>query len=170
MSLRLLLSVCQGLSRGLVFAGALGLLAMTLIIGWQVFGRYVLHSSPDWSEQASLTLMIWYVSLAAAAGVHEGFHIRIGALVKALGRRGRTVLMVISEAIVGLCGLAMAIWGSQLVVGTWAHVIPTLGLPRGFAYLSLPIAGLLICLFSVERIAQIITARALDDEEDPRWN
>ena len=52
----------------LVKLGALGLLATTAIIGWQVFGRYVLQSSPSWTEQASLVLMIWYVFLAAAAG------------------------------------------------------------------------------------------------------
>ena len=55
------------------FAGA-GLLVMTLIISWQVFARYVLNASPPWAEQASLLLMIWYVLLAAAAGVILGEH------------------------------------------------------------------------------------------------
>ena len=63
----------------LLKAAAVGIALMTVIVGWQVFGRYVLNSSPSWSEQASLTLMIWYVSFAAAAGVREGFHIRIVA-------------------------------------------------------------------------------------------
>jgi TRAP-type C4-dicarboxylate transport system permease small subunit len=53
----------------LLAIGAAGLLLMTAIVGWQVFGRYVLNSSPSWSEQAALTLMIWYVSFGAAAGV-----------------------------------------------------------------------------------------------------
>ena len=73
----------------LVKTAAIGLVAMTLIAGWQVFGRYVLNSSPSWSEQAALTLMIWYVSLAAAAGVREGFHIRIAAVENAVGAKTR---------------------------------------------------------------------------------
>ena len=72
-------------SRMLIAFGSLGLLAMTAIISWQVFGRFVLNSSPSWTEQASLVLMIWYVMFAAAAGVHEGFHIRIGLIEERLG-------------------------------------------------------------------------------------
>jgi len=48
-------------SRGLTLLSAIGLILMTLIVGWQVFGRYVLNQSPDWSEQAALALMIWYI-------------------------------------------------------------------------------------------------------------
>lgn len=66
--------MAASLSRLLIAFGAIGLLAMTAIIGWQVFGRFVLNSSPSWTEQASLILMIWYVMFAAAAGVYEGFH------------------------------------------------------------------------------------------------
>ena len=42
----------------LVRIAAAGLVLMTAIVGWQVFGRYVLNSSPSWSEQAALTLMM----------------------------------------------------------------------------------------------------------------
>ncbi|MEO1245215.1 MAG: TRAP transporter small permease [Pseudomonadota bacterium] len=156
----------------LVAVGAVGLVLMTAIIGWQVFGRYVLRASPDWSEQASLTLMIWYVSFAAAAGVREGFHIRIVALTNALPARGRLALRYLSELVVLSVGVAMLIWSSQLVVGTWSHTIPTLGLPRGAAYLGLPIAGALIALFSAERILELPTHAAGEGEldEDPRWS
>ena len=67
--IRLLTNITHFTADWLVRVAAVGLVLMTLIIGWQVFGRYVLNSSPSWSEQASLALMIWYVSLAAAAGV-----------------------------------------------------------------------------------------------------
>ena len=84
--------MAASLSRLLIAFGAIGLLAMTAIIGWQVFGRFVLNSSPSWTEQASLILMIWYVMFAAAAGVYEGFHIRIALLEEKLGPRARPLL------------------------------------------------------------------------------
>ena len=74
------MTMAATLSRWLIGFGSIGLLAMTAIIGWQVFGRFVLNSSPSWTEQASLIMMIWYVMFAAAAGVYEGFHIRIALL------------------------------------------------------------------------------------------
>lgn len=154
----------------LVKAAAIGLLLMTVIVGWQVFGRYVLNSSPSWSEQAALTLMIWYVSLAAAAGVREGFHIRIVALESAAGPRTRRAMRIASDLIVAGCGLAMLIWGGELTVRTWSHTIPSLGLPRGAAYLGLPIAGALIVLFSLERLLEEAKGQTVEDEEDPRWS
>lgn len=142
--------------------GAIGLIAMTLIIGWQVFARYVLNASPSWSEQASLVLMIWYVSFAAAAGVKEGFHIRIGALSKALPEPWAKALDTLAQAIVALVGVAMAVWGGELILRTWDHVIPTLGIPRGAAYLPLPVSGALIALFALENIVERLDPAAAE--------
>lgn len=154
----------------LVKIAAAGLVLMTAIVGWQVFGRYVLNSSPSWSEQAALTLMIWYVSLAAAAGVREGFHIRIVALENAVGPSAKRILRVCSDLVVAGCGMAMVIWGGELVLRTWEHTIPSLGLPRGLAYAGLPIAGALIVLFSLERLLEEAGGETVEDEEDPRWS
>ena len=154
----------------LVKIAAAGLILMTLIIGWQVFGRYVLNSTPSWSEQAALTLMIWYVSLAAAAGVRQGFHIRIVALEEAVSPGLRKAMQVFSNTVVGLCGVAMLVWGGELVLRTWSHVVPSLGIPRGLAYLGLPIAGALMALFAIERIIEVLNAQPIKDEEDPRWS
>ncbi|MEQ9561672.1 MAG: TRAP transporter small permease [Woeseiaceae bacterium] len=147
------------------FAGA-GLIIMTLIIAWQVFARYVLNASPAWAEQAALLLMIWYVMFAAAAGVREGFHIRIAVVEDALSGRLQRLLRITAHSVVALFGVAMAFWGSELVTATWAHVIPTLGLPRGVAYIPIPVTGALIFLFSVEHVAALIRR----SEVKPTWN
>ena len=149
---------------------AFGLVLMTVIVGWQVFGGYVLNSSPAWSEQAALTLMIWYVLLAAAAGVREGFHIRIVALEEAVGPKAKRGMRMVQDLIVASCGIAMTIWGGELVIRTWEHIIPSLGLPRGLAYLALPISGVLIALFSLERMLEEAEGENVEDEEDPRWS
>lgn len=168
--IRHLTTVTHFAAEWLVRISAAGLVLMTLIIGWQVFGRYVLNSTPSWSEQASLALMIWYVSLAAAAGVREGFHIRIVALENAVGPKARFWMRILSNVVVGACGVAMLVWGGQLVAKTWSHVIPSLGLPRGLAYLGLPISGALMALFSLERVFEVLAGETINDEEDPRWS
>ena len=157
-------------SAALLRAGAFGLIAMTAIIGWQVFGRYVLNSSPAWAEQAALVLMIWYVFFAAAAGVREGFHIRILAMESLLPPRGRHVMRFIAHLVVGFSGVAIAIWGGELVGRTWSHVIPTLGLPRGVAYLPLPLSGVLIAVFTVELMLEDAAGEESADQEMSRWS
>lgn len=146
----------------LIKAAAFGLVLMTVIVGWQVFGRYVLNSTPSWSEQAALTLMIWYVAFAAAAGVRQGFHIRIVALEEAAPPRVRKWMQVLSNTIVGLCGAAMLVWGGELVLRTWSHVVPSLGIPRGLTYLALPISGALMALFAFEQVLERLGLRAED--------
>lgn len=147
------------------FAGV-GLILMTLIIAWQVFARYVLNASPAWGEQSALLLMIWYVMFAAAAGVREGFHIRITVFADNLPEKPKRVIRLFSHTVVGLFGLAMAWWGAELVRETWEHVIPTLGLSRGFAYVPIAAAGILIFGFALEHVIADVRAR----EVDKLWN
>jgi len=148
----------------LVRIAAFGIVLMTAIVGWQVFGRYVLNSTPSWSEEAALTLMIWYVSLAAAAGVRQGFHIRIVALEEAVSPGLRRVMQFTSNLVVAGCGAAMLIWGGELVMLTWGHVIPSLGISRGLAYLGLPLSGALMVLFAGERMLKVLFPKSLTDE------
>lgn len=136
----------------LVKLGAVGLLAMTVIIGWQVFGRYVLEASPSWSEQTAMLLMIWYVFLAAAAGVWERFHIRIELLEHALSPANRRRLRIVIHALIFGFGLVFLVYGALLAWDVREHVIPSLGISRGWAYVVIPFAGLLMTLFSLGRI------------------
>lgn len=147
------------LSRFSLAFSALGLVAMTAIITWQVFGRFVLGESPAWSEQAALVLMVWYVTIAAAVGVREGFHIRLTAFAEALPPGWQKSVGIASHLVVLGFGAMMAVYGAELVARTWSHSIPSLPVPRGFAYLPLPIAGGLIVLFSFEHVLAALTNR-----------
>lgn len=140
------------LASACVKIGALGLMLMTLIVGWQVFGRFILQSSPSWSEQAALILMIWYVFLAAGAGVWERFHIRIEILEQRLEAGSRKRLRIAIHALIAAMGLILLVFGVQLVWLVSEHVIPSLGISRAFAYLPIPATGALITLFSLGRI------------------
>ena len=139
------------ISDWLIRLGSLGLVAMTAIIGWQVFGRFVLNSSPSWTEQASLILMIWYVMFAAAAGVYEGFHIRLALIEDRLGERAAPIRRVVA-AIVLLLGLVLLVYGAQLAWLVRENVVPSLGISRAVAYVPLPISGLLMALFAIPQM------------------
>ncbi|MDJ0921861.1 MAG: TRAP transporter small permease [Henriciella sp.] len=164
--LDLIARISAALSKAALWFAGLGLVIMTLIIGWQVFGRYVLNASPAWSEQAALVLMIYYVLFAAAAGVREGFHIRLSMVADRIEGWPGQAMRIAAHGVVCLFGIAMAFWGAELVARTWAHDIPTLGLPRGFAYLPLPISGGLIAFFAAEHMLAAFTGRKVE----PIWN
>jgi TRAP-type C4-dicarboxylate transport system permease small subunit len=143
--------LCRTLSEVAKYFSGTALVLMTLIIAIQVFGRYVLNASPVWAEQAALLILIWCVFIAAAAGMREGFHIRIAAVVDRLPHRLRSLANGVSNVVVAVFGAAMIVFGAELALATWHHVIPTLGIPRGFAYIPISVSGLLITMFSIER-------------------
>ncbi|NVE94463.1 TRAP transporter small permease [Altererythrobacter lutimaris] len=140
------------ISNILIRLGAAGLILMTGVIGWQVFGRFVLNASPSWSEQTALVLMIWYVFFAAAAGVWERFHIRIELLEHSLAPEKVRLLRIGIHIVVALFGLVIAVLGAQLAWLVKDHVIPSLGVSRALAYAPIPIAGALMTIFSIGRI------------------
>ena len=131
---------------------AAGLIVMTLVVGWQVFGRFVLQSSPSWSEQTALVLMIWYVFLAAGAGVWERFHIRIEILEQRFDQTTQRRLRITIHVLIAVMGLVLLVSGSQLAWLVRDHVIPSLGISRAFAYVPIPVTGALVALFSAGRI------------------
>lgn len=135
----------------LIRCAAIGLVAMAAIVIWQVFGRFVLDSSPSWTEQAALVLMIWYVMFASAAGVHEGFHIRISLLEDQLGPRAAGLRQV-TALIVLVLGLVLLVYGAQLVWLVRGNAMPSLGISRAVAYVPMPIAGLLMALFALPQV------------------
>lgn len=146
------MKMANAVSRWLISLGSVGLLAMTAIITWQVFGRFILESSPSWTEQASLILMIWYVMFAAAAGVHEGFHIRIALLEEKLGADRARPLVRLVALIVAVLGVVLLVYGTQLCWLVRGNVIPSLGVSRAAAYFPLPVSGLLMTLFALPQI------------------
>ena len=50
---------------------SIGLVVLTVIFGWLVYGRYVLNSTPTWVEQVSLLLVMLIGFLGASVGIHR---------------------------------------------------------------------------------------------------
>ena len=138
--------------RYLLLSSAIGLMAMTVVIGWQVFARFLLNNSPAWSETFSLVLMLYYVMFASAVGVSEGFHLGIKIIVARLSGAPQKWVMIVGDFSVAVFGLLMCVNSVSLVQYTQSHIIPTLNVSRAVAYWPFIISGVLITVFSVERI------------------
>ncbi len=140
-------------SRAALFVSGAALVAMTAIVAWGVFGRFVLNDTPAWAEASALLLLGWVILGAAAVGVREGFHMGFGSLRDALPARLARTLDIASDAVVAAFGAAMLWYGAGLAWAVWDATLPTLGLPGAVEYTPLALGGLLIALFGLERLA-----------------
>lgn len=156
--------VLDFLSRASLFISAISLVAMTVIISYQVVARYFFNDSPAWSERLALVLMAYLVFFGAATGVHERFHIRIDAVRNAVPAALAKVFDALANLAVALAGVTMVIAGWQLTTVLWAFDIPALGLPRGVALLPLPIAGGLITLFAASQLFEVFNPQHKQEE------
>jgi TRAP-type C4-dicarboxylate transport system permease small subunit len=141
-------------ARWALWISAAGLVAMTTVVAWQVFSRYVLNQSPSWTEATAVLLMGWFIFLGAAVGIREGYHLSFDVLLYVLPDGGKRFLHTVSDVVVTAFGIGMVVYGIRLAYGTWDATLPTVGLPGGFSFLALIAGGVLMVIFSVERIAR----------------
>jgi TRAP-type C4-dicarboxylate transport system permease small subunit len=155
--------LCRLLSRLALWAAGAGLVAMTVVVFWQVFGRYVLNDTPAWAESVALLLMSWFILLGAAVGVRErdhlGFEVGLAAAPKALAH----VMRLVTEVLVLAFGLAMLWYGAELAIGTWGAPMPMLGISQGWDYVPIAAGGALVALFSLEKLLGLIIAPGAAD-------
>ncbi len=156
--------VLSGLSRLSLWLAGIGLVAMTAFVAWQVYGRYVLNDSPSWTEPGAVMLMSWFIFLGAAVGIRENYHLGFDVLLYVVPKSGKRVLRMISDIVVFAFGAGMVWYGSQLVALTWNSILPALGISGSFDYFPVVAGGVLVCLFSLERIALRLSGVRIDDD------
>lgn len=144
-------------------AGA-GLVLMTAIVAYQVFMRFVLNSSPPWTEASAIMIMSWFIFLGAAVGVREKFHMGFDVLLYALPQGAKPWLRSISDLAVLVFALGMIVYGGELALRGWTVRIPVLGLPQTFTYLPIVVSGVLMTLFLAERLLLRLAGQPVDDD------
>lgn len=140
----------------LVIAGA-GLVAMTAIVAWTVFGRYVLNATPTWGEPTSLFLMLWFILLGGAVGVRELDHMGFDIGLHYARGRWKSALVVANETLVLFFALCMIWFGWQLAAKVWSDRLPMIGISKGWDYVPIIGGGFLIALFSIEKLLLFFT-------------
>ena len=127
-------------------------LLMLCTLSAQVFLRYVFGKALSWSEELTLLGFAWVVVISTVIGIRRMSHARmdlvIGLLPKALHR-----------AADGLVAILMSVLGIFIAYAGWNYLIETrgatsaaVGFPIEFLYAAAPAFGVLIALFSFERL------------------
>lgn len=70
----------------------IGLMAMCLIVGWNVAGRYLTGNSLTWADEVARYSMIWLTFLGSGLALREGAHAAITNAQDALTGTGQRVL------------------------------------------------------------------------------
>ena len=153
-------------ARAGMYLSVTGLLVIVIIVFYQVFGRYVLNSSPTWTENLALVLILYVTLIGAAVGVRDAGHIGMDSLLVMLPDHMREKIELVIHVLVAVFGIAMAYNGWILGASVGTVKIPNLGLPEVIRYVPLIASGVLIVSFSIEHIIALLRG----EEVVPSWN
>jgi TRAP-type C4-dicarboxylate transport system permease small subunit len=136
-----------------IIAGA-SLVLISAVIPWAVFTRYVLNRAASWPEPAAVLLTIALTFFGAAACYRTSQHMRISFFTGLLPEPLKKAADLCAELVTAGLALFMAIWGAKLVEATMFNTISDFPfLSVGLTYLPIPIGGVILLLFVIERIA-----------------
>jgi TRAP-type C4-dicarboxylate transport system permease small subunit len=133
-------------------AGA-AIVAMSLIIPWGVFTRYVLGTGSQWPEPIAILFMMVFTFVGTAAAYRAGGHIAVTMLVERLPVALQRAAARLVDLLMALACLFVAGYGTRLVTETMNQSISELPwLPVGVTYAAIPLGAVITLLFVIERI------------------
>lgn len=128
-------------------------LAMIAITTWQVISRYILNSPSTLSEEFLRFSLIWLSMLSAAYVVGKKSHIAFTLLRDRLANKNKLVIdIVIQASFLVFAAVIMLFGGGKAVSLTMAQISPSLQVPMGLVYLSLPVSGIFILFYSFSNL------------------
>lgn len=136
-----------------VSIGCVALVAISAVIPWAVFTRYVLNSAASWPEPMAVLLTIVLTFIGAAAGYRLNLHMNVSYFAGKLSPPLQRAADILVQLLMALIALFMVIWGERLVAVTWHNSIADFpSLSVGVTYLPIPIGGVCLLLFVIERM------------------
>ena len=125
-----------------------------------VFFRYYLNSSLVWYDEFASYLLVWLTFYGAVVASYRRRHIGFEVVVDRLQPKTRRIMDFISEAFVLGFQIVLLYYGWQLVQKMGDE--SAISLPwvkMGWVYSVLPIAGGLMLVISLMRLADIASGR-----------
>jgi TRAP-type C4-dicarboxylate transport system permease small subunit len=143
-------------SKGATIVCMTSVFALLVVIGYSVWGRYVLNDPPTWAENSALFYLLVIAFIGGGLVVREQGHLRVVFIVNACSPAWRRWIEFAAVMTILIFGIAMVIGGVQTAVQVWDVMDPMLPISRGSYYIPIAISGALIVLFQLERLILLI--------------
>jgi TRAP-type C4-dicarboxylate transport system permease small subunit len=118
----------------------------------QVVLRYVFGKSLSWSEELALLGFAWVVVVTTAIGVRHLSHARMDFIFNLLPPAMHRFAEVVITLLIMALGVFVAYAGWGYLLETRGSTSAAIGFPIEFLYASAPAFGVLVTLFSIERL------------------
>lgn len=160
-----LTKIKKGMNFLLSRIAAVLLSAMTLLVLYQVFTRYVLNSPAAFTEEIVRYLLIWTGFIGAAYAFSTRQHMALVLVRDRLSPNRKKVLMTAIDVLILVFALfvIIIIGGTKLALSAVKEYSALLGISRGLVYSMAPISGVFIILAQIINIYEDVTGNVIEE-------
>lgn len=129
-------------------------LTMAIIVGIQVFFRYVLNHSIFWSEEMARFMLVWLTFLGASVAYSRGVHPSIEIVNKLLHMKVKKVNAILIHLLALAFFIIMLIYGCRFSYFIRLQISPALSIPKWIPYSIIPLSGAIMALHALNLLLQ----------------
>jgi TRAP-type C4-dicarboxylate transport system permease small subunit len=131
---------------------------MFLVVGTNVFSRYVLNYSLAWADELPRFLFIWISFLGAVLAYYHDEHVGLDFFVKRIpSKKIQIIIRLINDLAVFLVLIVLAHYGLKVALST-INNSPAMNIPMKVVYMIVPIAGTMMALINIHKIINKVKA------------
>lgn len=137
----------------------LAILVIVMVVGcfWQIFTRFILKNPSQWTEELLRYALIWLTMLGVPYAYGKEQHIAIGFITDSFTKKGTLKDKIFIEILIlFLSVFVMVAGGTMVAMNAVGQTSPAMHLPMQFYYIGVPICGVLMIIYSVQRLIKFI--------------
>ncbi len=132
--------------------------ALLILLGIEVFFRYVLNNALSWPEEVAGFVFVWFTLLGTAYLVNENSHISFSILSSKGSRKVKTILFILSQIAILAYAYFMIVPGYNYVKYFGFVLSPAASIKMKWVYLAIPISGILIFIYVILNFIKFLVA------------
>jgi TRAP-type C4-dicarboxylate transport system permease small subunit len=150
----------EGLLAVIRIAAGVLLVAMFVVIIWEVVTRHVFAHPAFWTEEFARYTMFYMVLVGSAVSIRQELHPALGLVTKKFSARFQRIWGVFIDVLVFLVLIAIFVEGLRMSGEEWVGRTPALRLRYFWVYLALPIGAFLMM---VQLVAKYVFGKKAPD-------
>ncbi len=139
---------------------------MSILIGVQVFCRYILNNSLFWSEEVGRILLVQITFLGASIAFKSGIHPSIRTLVERFSLANQRRIHLFTLAISLAFFATLAWYGTHFALFISKQVTPSLGISKALPVAIIPLASAIASIHALASICANLTEKNLLNKID----
>ncbi len=137
-------------------AAAVIMAAITLAVGYQVFGRVVLRNTPSWTEELARMMTIWLVGFGATIGFRRGEHMGVTFVVDRFPKKVQNIVNIGVQALIMFYLVTFLKVGIDYVKVNRGQITPILRVEYNYFTIVILVCVVFMVFYALENLLKSI--------------